>query len=117
MDKKIVIQALSALAQPTRLDAFRLLVRAEPAGLPAGALADALAVPQNTLSAHLAILSRAGLAHGLRKSRSIVYRADLARLRDVAAFLIEDCCGGAMDCAPALSNPVSCSTKKDCADV
>ena len=116
MDKESVIQALAALAQPTRLDAFRLLVRAEPAGLPAGELAHALAVPQNTLSAHLAILSRAGLAHGARKSRSIIYRADLARLRDVAAFLVEDCCGGAADCAPALPDMISCTPREVGAD-
>ena len=116
MDKKSTIQSLAALAQPTRLDAFRLLVRAEPAGLPAGDLARALAVPQNTLSAHLAILSRAGLAHGARKSRSIIYRADLARLRDVAAFLVEDCCGGAADCAPTLPDMISCTSKEVGAD-
>jgi ArsR family transcriptional regulator len=116
MDKQGVIQSLAALAQPTRLDAFRLLVRAEPAGLPAGDLARALAVPQNTLSAHLAILSRAGLAHGARKSRSIIYRADLARLRDVAAFLVEDCCAGAADCAPALPDMISCTSKEVGAD-
>ena len=116
MDKEGVIQSLAALAQPTRLDAFRLLVRAEPAGLPAGDLARALAVPQNTLSAHLAILSRAGLAHGARKSRSIIYRADLARLRDVAGFLVEDCCAGAADCAPALPDMISCTSKEVGAD-
>ena len=74
------ILALAALAQSTRLDVFRLLVKHEPDGLAAGDIAKALAVPQNTMSSHLAILSRAGLVTARRFSRSIVYRADLNAL-------------------------------------
>ena len=73
----------------------------EPDGLPAGELARELATPHYTLSAHLAVLSRAGLVHGERHSRSIIYRADLARLREVMLFLVKDCCGGNEElCAP-----------------
>ena len=79
MDDAGTIDALSALAQPTRLDAFRRLVAAEPDGIAAGELARLLAVPQNTLSAHLAILVRAGLATSERRSRSIIYRAGSSR--------------------------------------
>ena len=79
--------ALAALAQSTRLDVFRLLVKHEPDGLAAGEIAKALAVPQNTMSAHLAVLSRAGLVTARRISRSIVYRADLARFQAVMSFL------------------------------
>jgi DNA-binding transcriptional ArsR family regulator len=72
------ISALAALAQSTRLDTFQLLVKREPEGVPAGELARRMAVPQNTMSAHLAILARAGLVIGERHSRSIIYRADLS---------------------------------------
>lgn len=97
-------EAFAALAQPTRLQTFRLLVRHEPAGIPAGEVARLLAVPQNTMSAHLAILSRAGLINGKRQSRSIIYRADLARLRELVLFLLKDCCGGRADlCAPIIN--------------
>src|SRR6201993_1238781 len=61
MDSTEAIAALSALAQATRLDTFRLLVKKEPGGVPAGELARLMAVPQNTMSAHLAITARAGL--------------------------------------------------------
>jgi ArsR family transcriptional regulator, arsenate/arsenite/antimonite-responsive transcriptional repressor len=71
MESNTAIEALSALAQPTRLDAFRLLVRHEPDGLPAGDVAERLRTPQNTMSAHLAILSRSGLIRGERRGRSI----------------------------------------------
>ncbi|WP_297298435.1 metalloregulator ArsR/SmtB family transcription factor [uncultured Methylovirgula sp.] len=104
MDREETILALAALAQPTRLDAFRLLVKHEPDGLPQGELAEQLGVPQNTLSSHLNILTRAGLVRSARHSRSVIYRADLARLRDVTLYLVKDCCGGRAElCEPLVA--------------
>lgn len=88
------IAAFSALGQPTRLEIFRLLMRHEPDGLPAGNLADTIGCPQNTLSSHLAILARAGLIHGRRDRRSIVYRADVSAMRTLMEFVMTDCCNG-----------------------
>ena len=113
MDMETAILALAALAQPTRLGIFRLLVKREPFGAPAGELARALTVPHNTMSSHLAILSRAGLARGERHSRSIVYRTDLAHFREVVLFLIKDCCGGRPElCAPLLADLAPCCPAK-----
>jgi ArsR family transcriptional regulator len=101
MESETAILSFAALAQSTRLDVFRLLVKHEPDGLAAGDIARALAVPQNTMSSHLAILSRAGLVISERQGRSIVYRAALAHLGGVLQFLMEDCCGGRADlCLP-----------------
>ena len=101
MESEQAILALAALAQSTRLGVFRLLVKHEPEGLAAGDIARAIAVPQNTMSAHLAILARAGLVMSERKSRSIIYRANLARFQELTSFMVEDCCGGrAEQCAP-----------------
>jgi ArsR family transcriptional regulator, arsenate/arsenite/antimonite-responsive transcriptional repressor len=101
MESEQAILALAALAQSTRLGTFRLLVKHEPDGLAAGEIAKTLAVPQNTMSAHLAILARAGLVMSERKSRSIIYRADLAAFQSLTSFMVEDCCGGpAEQCAP-----------------
>lgn len=109
MDNLEAIAALAALAQPTRLDTFRLLVTREPEGVPAGELARLIDVPQNTMSAHLAILSRAELIVGERHSRSIVYRASLDRLRALMLFLLKDCCGGRADlCAPLIADLTPC---------
>ena len=80
MDSPAAILALAALAQPTRLDVFRLLVKHEPEGMPAGDIAQELAVPHNTMSSHLSILARAALVSSERHGRSIVYRANLATL-------------------------------------
>jgi ArsR family transcriptional regulator, arsenate/arsenite/antimonite-responsive transcriptional repressor len=112
MDNLEAIAALAALAQTTRLDTFRLLVQREPDGIPAGELARLMAVPQNTMSAHLSILSRAGLVSGERRSRSIIYRANLERLREMTLYLLKDCCGGRADvCAPLIADLSPCCTK------
>lgn len=109
MESESAILALAALAQPTRLEVFRLLVRHEPEGRPAGEIAQAVGVPANTLSSHLAVLARAGLVTSERRSRSIIYRADLERLRTLVLFLLKDCCGGRADiCAPLLAELAPC---------
>src|SRR5271170_5613356 len=116
MDSQGVIAALSALAQPTRLDTFRLLVSREPDGVAAGEVGRMMAIPQNTMSTHLAILARAGLVRGERHSRSIIYRADLERLREVTLFLLKDCCGGRPEiCAPLIADLTPCRPPKESA--
>lgn len=103
------IAALGSLAQETRLNAFRLLVRDEPDGLPAGEIARQLEVPQNTMSAHLATLARAGLVKSERQSRLIVYRANLDTLRELTLFLVKDCCSGRKELsAPLIAELMPC---------
>lgn len=105
METESALFALAALSQSTRLETFRLLVRHEPDGVAAGEIAAQLAVPANTMSAHLGVLSRAGLVASERRSRSVIYRADLDRLRDLVLFLLNDCCGGrAALCEPLLKD-------------
>src|SRR3979490_196558 len=109
MESEHAILALAALAQSTRLDVFRLLVKHEPEGLAAGDNGQALAVPQNTMSSHLSILSRAGLVSAQRFGRSIVYRADLAQLQAVVLFMLRDCCDGRPEiCAPLIEDLTPC---------
>ena len=111
MESDPLILALAALAQSTRLETFRLLVRHEPDGLAAGDIADALAVPANTMSAHLGVLSRAGLISSERRSRSIIYRADFDRLQALVLFLLKDCCQGRAElCEPLLTELSPCRT-------
>lgn len=97
----LALDSFAALAQETRLAAFRLLVREEPEGLPAGEIARQLAVPHNTLSAHLGILARAGWVLSSRQGRSITYRANMAHMKELILFLANDCCAGHPDvCQP-----------------
>jgi DNA-binding transcriptional ArsR family regulator len=113
MEQEHAILALAALAQATRLETFRLLVRREPDGLPAGDIARALAVPHNTMSTHLNILARAGLVSSERRSRLIIYRADMLRLRELTLFLVKDCCGGNANlCAPLVAELDPCLSKE-----
>jgi ArsR family transcriptional regulator, arsenate/arsenite/antimonite-responsive transcriptional repressor len=87
------LAALAALGQSTRLEIFQRLIRAEPDGLPAGTIADLVGCRHNTLSSHLSILARSGLARGTRNGRSIIYRADVEGIRTLIGFLVADCCG------------------------
>jgi len=101
METKEALHALGALAQETRLDVFRLLVRAGPVGLPAGNIAERIGVQPATLSFHLKELERAGLLTSRRESRQIYYALDVEGMRGLLAFLTEDCCGGRPEiCAP-----------------
>jgi len=95
------VEALSALAQESRLAIFRLLVKAGPEGKPAGRIALEIGVPPSTLSTHLAILDRAGLLASRREGRSILYAARFDRMRALLDFLVADCCDGRPEiCGP-----------------
>jgi DNA-binding transcriptional ArsR family regulator len=97
------VAALAALAHPGRLEVFRLLVQAGPDGLAAGEIARATGSLPNTLSTNLGVLAAAGLAASRRDGRRIIYTAGYERMRDLLAFLMEDCCGGRPEvCAPLL---------------
>jgi ArsR family transcriptional regulator len=115
MDSTAAILALAALAQPTRLDVFRLLVKREPEGLAAGDIARELAVPHNTMSSHLSILERAALISSERRGRSIMYRANLDALQSMTLFLLQDCCGGQPALCASLIESIKpcCSPKED----
>lgn len=101
MDAQQTVNALAALAQEHRLQAFRFLVQRGADGAAAGAIADHLAIPASSLSFHLAQLERAGLVMRVRKSRSLIYSADFAAMNALVGYLMENCCGEASACAPA----------------
>jgi DNA-binding transcriptional ArsR family regulator len=94
MEKVDVLAALTALAQETRLDIFRLLVQAGPGGMPAGQLGEQLNLPPATLSFHLKELRHAGLVSFQRESRSLIYSAEFTNMNALLAYLTENCCLG-----------------------
>lgn len=101
MEKKAAITALGALAQETRLDAYRLLVTQGPAGLPAGAIADRLGVLPASLTFHLKELQYAGLITQRRLGRQLIYAAEYGAMNGLLAYLTENCCGTGANCTPA----------------
>lgn len=107
---------LSALAQTSRLNVFRLLVRAGHEGMRASDIADRLAIPANTLSTHLRILTDAELLSVKAASRERVYAVRFDAMRALIAYLLEDCCQGSPEiCAPLaelLAQPSCCSPKE-----
>jgi ArsR family transcriptional regulator len=100
------IDALSALAQESRLAIYRVLVETGPEGLAAGAIADKLRIPAATLSFHLAHLTRAGLVTQAQAGRFVIYAADFANMNELVGFLTENCCAG-KSCAPVSSKTTS----------
>ena len=109
MDKKSALAALAALGQDTRLEVFRLLVRAGAEGVPAGEIASRLGTVQNTMSAHLKVLDHAGLVRAERDGRVVRYVADMTGFRDLLAYLMEDCCNGAPELCQPVIQAITCN--------
>lgn len=104
MNERQALAGFAALAQETRLEIVRLLVRAGPKGIAAGSVAEACGVSASNVSFHLKELEHAGLIVARRESRSIIYAADYDGLRSIINFLMKDCCSGRPEiCAPVLA--------------
>lgn len=96
-----VVKALAALAQPTRLAVYRLLVECGPDGMAAGQVAEKLKVAPATLSFHFKTLSHAGLVDSRQDGRFVYYTANFIVMNGMVAYLTENCCGGNPDaCKP-----------------
>lgn len=102
------LAALSALAHPTRLEAFRQLVRHEPRGLSTGQLVALSGLTQSTFSTHLAVLAKAGLVRAEKRGRQCIQRADIDALRALMLFLAKDCCQGRAELCEPLLAELSC---------
>jgi DNA-binding transcriptional ArsR family regulator len=102
MDIKTAVSSLTALAQDSRLEVYRLLVQAGPEGRAAGEIAQQLGIPASTLSFHLKTLSHAGLVESRSESRFVYYTANFTAMNALLGYLSENCCGG-RSCTPASS--------------
>ncbi|TPG56441.1 ArsR/SmtB family transcription factor [Sphingomonas glacialis] len=103
------LSILAALAHPTRLAAFRLLVRHEPDGLSTGDLVAQTGLTQSTFSTHLAVLAKAGLVTSEKRGRQMIQRASIGTLSDLMLFLAKDCCEGRSElCAPLIADLACC---------
>lgn len=105
----MTLRALAALSQKTRLDVFRLLVKAGHDGLLAGEIGDKLNVRQNTMSTNLSILTNAGLIRNVRQGRTIRYFADYDAMRGLLSFLMDDCCNGRPEICEGVFDEINCS--------
>ena len=112
MNDAAAVSALAALAHGDRLAAFRMLVRAGPDGMASGGIAEALSIPATRMSFHLTTLERAGLLRSWRDGRRILYAASYGHMRQLLAFLTEDCCSGNPEiCGDLAPIPASCSAE------
>jgi ArsR family transcriptional regulator len=109
MESNQAVSSFSALSQQTRLDVFRLLIKAGADGVLAGELAEQLDVRQNTMSANLTVLLNAGLVRNERQGRTVRYFADFDAVRGLLAFLMEDCCGGRPELCKPVIDEIACA--------
>ena len=109
MDSFDALSAFAALSQPTRLEVFRLLIRAGSDGLLAGEISGQLDVRQNTMSANLTVLLNSGLLRNERHGRSIRYFVNFDALRGLLAFLMQDCCGGNPELCQPIIDELACA--------
>ena len=109
MDKITAIEAFAALAQPTRLDVFRLLIKAGHEGCTAGQISETLNIRQNTMSTNLKILARTNLVTNQREGRSIRYFANYQGIRELISFLMEDCCDGNLEICQPILDELTCT--------
>lgn len=109
METGTALSILTALAHPTRLSTFKLLVQHEPKGLSTGRLVEASGLSQSTFSTHLAVLVKAGLVVPEKRGRQQIQRVSIDALRSLMLFLAKDCCGGRADlCEPLLAELTCC---------
>ncbi len=109
MKSDVSLEILGALAHPTRLNAFRLLVRHEPDGLSTGQLVEASGLTQSTFSTHLAVLAKAGLVLSEKRGRQQIQRANISALKSMMLFLAKDCCQGRPElCEPLIAELTCC---------
>jgi ArsR family transcriptional regulator len=99
METKLVITALSALAQESRLAVYRLLVQAGPQGMAATRIAEELDIAPSSLSFHLKELTHSNLIVQTKAGRSLIYSANIETMNQLLGFLTENCCGGNV-CSP-----------------
>ncbi|TNE43290.1 MAG: transcriptional regulator [Sphingomonadales bacterium] len=109
MDSETALSILSALSHPTRLEAFRQLIRHEPDGLATGALVEASGLTQSTFSSHLAVMAKAGLVWSEKRGRHQIQRANIMALKGLMVFLANDCCQGRAElCEPLIAELAPC---------
>lgn len=104
MDKNTAVIVFESLASGVRLDIFRLLVRAAPAGCVAGQIAAELQLPPTNLSFHLKALTQAGLLTVEQEGRYMRYRADTDLMFSLVNYLTAECCSG-VACTPLPADP------------
>lgn len=113
MEESNAVAALAALAQTSRLSVFRLLVRAGPAGMAAGAISKETGIPPSSLSFHLKELLHADMVSSRHEGRHVIYTANFRTALNLIAFLSENCCAHTpCDCESGSDTPNGCCRNK-----
>jgi DNA-binding transcriptional ArsR family regulator len=95
MEQAAVLKVFQSLAAKPRLDLFCRLVHAGTRGMVAGELARDLGLPSTNLSFHLKSMLAAGIVTVEPEGRFQRYRANVALMMTVLAFIAQNCAQGA----------------------
>lgn len=90
MKQSKALKMLSALAQETRVNIYKLLIQEGKEGLAAGMIAEILHVPAATLSFHLTQMANAGLLKSKKKGRAVMYCAKQKAIKNLSDYLTEN---------------------------
>ena len=112
MDTSSAVKIFESLSSGIRLEIYRLLVRTGPAGLVAGEIGAALALPPTNLSFHLKALTQSQMLSVVQEGRFLRYRANLALMQDLIAYLTAECCSGHPELCADLCQPQACVPSK-----
>ncbi len=108
MDEHIAMKMMQALSDPTRVNAVRFLVQKLPEGASAGEIASHVDASSSRASFHLSTLEQAGIVTSEKKSRSVIYTLNAAKMGGLVSFLLNDCCNGHPDILACCRNGVTC---------
>lgn len=94
MNIQTAVTCFSNLGHRRRLEIIKLLIKAAPHGLTMGEIAAKAHIPGSTLTHHILLLERVGMVKRQQESQSIhcVINTDL--IKELAAFLLDECCAG-----------------------
>jgi ArsR family transcriptional regulator, arsenate/arsenite/antimonite-responsive transcriptional repressor len=109
MNTASAVKIFESLSSGIRLDIYRLLVKTGPAGLVAGEIGAALALPPTNLSFHLKALTQSKLLSVVQEGRFQRFRANLNLMQDMIAYLTAECCSGHPELCAELCPPTACA--------
>ena len=88
-------RGFAAMGSEARLAVLKALVRAGEPGLSVGEIQARTGIAPSTLAHHLKFLAAGGLVEQQKVGRTTINRACFGPLRDLAGFILDECCADA----------------------
>jgi len=92
LELETAAMGFAAVGSQPRLEVLLALVRAGGKGLTVGEIQERVGQPASTLAHHLRHLADGGLIEQVREGRSVINLAAYERIKELAAYLLKECC-------------------------